>query len=133
MRARPVNQREKKLECEVCVPWQCLVVQNVVENVMLSGACVQLCQNSIHLRSPGQVSMSGKTVTMLSERTSGSSFSSACRQSLCNCRSPKHFTYDYTHLPNETEHPFDSMMESFMQLQEMRIIIVAALATSTSP
>lgn len=72
-----MNQREKKLECEVCVPWQCLVVQNVVENVVLSGACAQLCQNSIHLRSPGQVSMSGKTVTMLSERTSGSSFGSA--------------------------------------------------------
>jgi len=43
VRARPVNQREKKLECDICV------------------------------------SMSGKTVTMLSERN------------------PKHFTYDYTY------------------------------------
>ncbi|CAK9116331.1 unnamed protein product [Durusdinium trenchii] len=43
VRARPLNQREKKLECDICV------------------------------------SMSGKTVTMLSERN------------------PKHFTYDYTY------------------------------------
>eukprot|EP00434_Breviolum_minutum_P018466 symbB.v1.2.016291.t1/scaffold1236.1/size130149/9 len=61
VRARPVNQREKKLECDICV------------------------------------SMSGKTVTMLSERTAGSWLAVLVESMPRPVRNPKHFTYDYTY------------------------------------